>query len=75
MTLFRLSATIVSVVALGTAALVGYLLLTSPKIDQTVFDYLETAPTTASPTKVTVRYLGNTNLLVSDGVTHILTDG
>ncbi len=75
MKLFRLSATIVSIVALCAAALVGYLLLTSPKIDQTAFDYLETAPTTASPTKVTVRYLGNTNLLVSDGVTYILTDG
>lgn len=54
---------------------VGVLVLTQVRDDLSRFsDYYEPR-TVGAPRAVTVTYMGNTNLLISDGETSILTDG
>lgn len=54
---------------------VSYLLLSAPNVDIENLAYLEADDLPPNAQAVTVKYMGNTNLLISDGETNILTDG
>ncbi len=72
MSFIRIGGYVVAASVGAVALALVYLLLTSPSVDQSKFAYVGDS---ANGNPVTIQYMGNTNLLVSDGETHLLTDG
>lgn len=62
-------------VALGAVPWIVYLYASHPSLEPYAALFAEPAGREASGPRLTVRFLGNTNLLLSDGETAILSDG
>ncbi len=60
---------------LGAVLWIAFLYASHPSLEPYAALFAEPATTGASGPRLTVRFLGNTNLLISDGETAILSDG